>query len=299
MRKGLTALCCALLLTGAAILGMGVYLKYSVLKPLDLCQNTSAMAVPFLMLADPGLRQSIEDGKHPPAASEPEPTPASTEPLPTESVSEPWTEPETQPPEPPRSTDPVDVSWYDDVLFIGDSRTVGLRDYARLGNADYFCDVGMTVFDCRTRALSDAGFSSRTLEALLSSKTYGKVFISLGINECGYPIDSLMRAYTALVETVRELQPEAVILLQGIMTVGREKAQSAACFRPENLFAINERIAALADNEGVYYIDVNTVFADENGYLLSEISGDGVHLYVKCYGGWVDWISRTVGQLGI
>ena len=34
-----------------------------------------------------------------------------------------------------------DESFFDDALFIGDSRMVNVANYARLGSADYFADV--------------------------------------------------------------------------------------------------------------------------------------------------------------
>ena len=32
----------------------------------------------------------------------------------------------------------VDDDWFDDAVFIGDSRTVGLRDYGGLDNATFY-----------------------------------------------------------------------------------------------------------------------------------------------------------------
>lgn len=216
------------------------------------------------------------------------------------------TVPETTAP-PPVLLDPrfdfiegaVDESWYDDALFIGDSRIVGLRDYARSGNADYFCSVGMSVFNYKTRTESDRDFSSQTLESLLSSHSYGKVFISLGINECGYPIDSLISSYSGLVELVRQYQPNATIVLQGIMTVSKGYAGDRSYFQPKNINAINDRIRQLSDGILTYYIDVNTVFTDGEGYLLTDISGDGCHLSAKYAAVWAQWISYAVGNLGL
>lgn len=193
----------------------------------------------------------------------------------------------------------VDASWFDNALFIGDSRTVGLRDYARSGNAEYFCSVGMSVFNFKTRTASDKNFSDQKLEALLKSKTYDKIFISLGINECGYPLNTLMNAYTELVDMVRLHQPEAKIILQGIMAVSRSYAKNGSSFSPSNINKINDEIRALADGSSVYYIDVNEYFADEDGYLIKEVSGDGCHPTGKYYGVWANWIAFAVGQIGI
>lgn len=191
-------------------------------------------------------------------------------------------------------------SWYDNVLFIGDSRTVGLRDYARSGNAEYFCSVGMSVFNFDERTCSDVGFSSQTLESLLSSRSYDKIFISLGINECGYSTSSLINAYKDLVDMVRKYQPNAKIILQGIMTVTEKYASGKSYFQPDHINSINDRIYGIAaSGSNIYYIDVNEYFTNRNGYLYSDITGDGCHLYANYYGVWADWISYAVARLGL
>lgn len=242
-------------------------------------------------------------------------TPETTAPQPSgtnppETTAPPVTEtppPETLPPAPEYGTPESDFSlnavdeatWYDDVLFIGDSRTVGQRDYHRSGNADYFCSVGMSVFSCMKTTCADKNFSQQTLVSLLQSKTYGKIFISLGINECGYSHSSLIKAYGELVDTIRQYQPDAIIILQGILTVSKNYANGQAHFSPSNIFAINEKIKEMADGETIYYIDVNNFFTDDQGYLLSYVSGDGCHMTAKYVAVWADWISYAVGNLGL
>lgn len=217
---------------------------------------------------------------------------------------------EEQPPEEPHTVtvgtsgeftpeNTVDDSWFDDVLFIGDSRTEGLRLYSRIGGADYFAATGMSVYTALTKKASDKGFSEQTLPQLLKNKTYGKIFIGLGINECGSNFKSLTKAYTKLVNTVREAQPDAVVILQAIMTTGHKKEAQNICFGPKNLFKINEMIRSLADGEHIFYINVNEVFADEEGYLPDSFSGDGCHLYAKYYPLWVSWIKSAVVDIPI
>lgn len=254
-----------------------------------------------------------------PKPTDPKPTdPKPTDPKPTDppETTPPETKPvETEPPEtttppatePPKSTKypghdfsgGVSDSWYNDVLFIGDSRTVGLRDYARSGNADYFCTVGMSVFNYSDRTASDKNFSKQTLESLLSSRTYGKIFISLGINECGYSTSSLIKAYTKLVNRVRELQPNAKIILQGIITVTEKYANGKDYFSPKHINSVNDRIKGLANGSTTFYIDANPYFTDSRGYLYTDITGDGCHFSGKYYREWAKWISFAAGKLGI
>ncbi len=193
--------------------------------------------------------------------------------------------------------DMVDDSWFDDVLFIGDSRTDGLRLFSRTGGADYFASTGLTVFSALTKEASDNHFSSQTLPSLLESKTYGKIFLCLGINECGSSHQKIIDAYQKLVNTVAEKQPDAEIIVQAILACGRGKAASNSCFGPENLNKLNASIRTMAENSGAYYIDPNTLFADEEGYLPDSLSNDGCHFHASSYSVWMDWIKCQVYQL--
>lgn len=231
----------------------------------------------------------------------PEETVPTTAPT-TDPTTAPTTAPTTVPTEPP-TTDPfanmVDESWYDNTLFIGDSRTIGLRDYARIGNAEYFCSVGMSVFNYESATAQDKNFERQALASLLSSKTYDKIFVNLGINEAGYPISSLMGSYKDLLDMIRQAQPDAVIILQGILNVSKNYADGRSYFTPDNINTINDEIRALSDDSSIYYIDINAYFSDANGYLDPDRTIDGCHLTEDAYKEWITYISVDVGDLGI
>lgn len=193
----------------------------------------------------------------------------------------------------------VDNAWFDNVLFIGDSRVVGLREYARSGNADYFCDVGMTVFSYQNKSLSDKNFSSQTLDSLLSSRQYDKIIINFGLNEAGYPLSSFKLAYSKFVNMVREKQPNAVIVLQGVMSVTEPMANTASYFTPAYLGQMSAYIQSLCDGVKTYYIDCNEYFADERGYLYASITNDGYHPTGSGYRHWRNWIAFALEEIGL
>lgn len=103
------------------------------------------------------------------------------------------------------------------MLCIGDSRFVGPQMYARSGNADYFCDVGMLLFNYSSKVLSDDSFTNMTLQALLSNRSYDKLILSFGLNEAGYPKSFLISQYKSLFKMVQSLQPDAVLIINGIV----------------------------------------------------------------------------------
>lgn len=233
----------------------------------------------------------------------PEETEPSTEPSTSKSTPEPSTEPPTSEPTEPPTTDPfanmVDESWYDNVLFIGDSRTVGLRDYARTGNAEYFCSSNLSMFNFESATAKDTNFDSQTLAELLASKSYDKIFLNLGINEAGYPVSSLMDSYSEMVDMIRQAQPNAKIILQGILNITKNYANDREYFSPESINGINDEIRALSNNRDIYYIDINAYFSDADGYLDPDLSVDGCHLTEEAYNEWMTYISVDVGDLGI
>ena len=273
-----------LLFSGLAVALIGVVIRFTMLEPLGISRQDSVMALPFVLLRDDGLRYVITDLRQG-GASEGTTPPAE----PTEPVESPEAE-QTEVTVPRR--DPLEK-----VLFIGDSRTCSLRDHARLEGADYFCEVGMSVFNVAGKQVSDQNFHSSTLAALLAEWEYTCVIINLGLNEAGYPLDSLLNAYRELLTRVVQTQPQATIVLQGIMTVSERWVKQVPYTAPENTAKINRAIQSMAEEYHVYYLDANERFADANGYLPDQLSADGCHLYAKYTSIWADWIYRAVEGL--
>ena len=170
----------------------------------------------------------------------------------------------------------VDESYFDDALFIGDSRTVGLRDYTDLSeHADFYCETSLTIQKILTENFPGLG----TIEEALAGKAYGKIYIMLGINELGLgTTENFMEKYTEVVDFLCEKAPQARIFVQGIMRVTGKKHHSDAIFNNNNINARNNAIATLADNEQIFYIDVNEVVCDEEGHLNTEYTYDQLHL---------------------
>lgn len=191
----------------------------------------------------------------------------------------------------PREFVQVDESYFDDAVFIGDSRTVGLHDYGGLDKATFYATVGLNVYDMWTDKFCEVDGEKMTLEEALKAKQYKKVYFQIGINEMGRgTLDSFMEAYMLSIQKFRELQPDAIIYVQGIMRVTKEKSDGDAIFNNKGINERNDRIADLADDQTVFYIDVNDVVCDEDGNLRDELTFDNLHLYGSKYDIWVDFL---------
>lgn len=174
---------------------------------------------------------------------------------------------------------PVDEEYFDDALFIGDSRTVGLRNYTDLSDhADFLCETSMTIYKVLSTKFKGMG----TVEEVLNAKDYKKIYLMVGINELGRgTTEEYMEKYTEVVDTLHELAPDAKIVIQGNMHVSGEKSRTDAVFNNNNIDARNHAIATLADNETFFYLDMNEAVCDENGDLNAEYTYDNIHLLGK------------------
>ena len=164
--------------------------------------------------------------------------------------------------------------------------------YGRLGSADYFANAGMSVFNLFDKVVEDQNFTAQSLCQLLGSREYETIYLMLGINEVGYPLSSLEKQYASVVKQIRELEPNASLVLQGNLGVTRDKAAKQAYFSPDSVNALNEMIAALADGKTIFYLPPADIFSDEEGYLKSDITGDGVHPYAAEYLTWAAWLKN-------
>lgn len=200
---------------------------------------------------------------------------------------------ETKAPKPSKDLTPVSLN---DTLFVGDSRTVGIREYSGLKGADFFCSVGMNVFDVTGESLSVDGVGNVTLSQLLSKKQYSKVFIMLGINEVGYPHSSVVDKYSKVLDLIKEKQPNASIIIEANLHVSKSRSDSDKVVNNASINDLNTKLSALADGSKVFYIDANTIFDDASGSLSSDMTSDGTHLYAKYYPTWVEWISTETAK---
>ncbi len=184
------------------------------------------------------------------------------------------------------------ASYFDDALFIGDSRTVGLLEYGDLGGAEVVADSGMSVYKIFNRKFGTVSGEKKLLETVLSERQFGKIYLMMGINELGYDFENTVSKYDKLLEWLRELQPDAIIFLGANLHITAEKSQSSPVYTNENIDRFNRALAQMADGRTLFYLDVNELFDDENGTLAENYTSDGVHVRGKYYPEWVAWILR-------
>lgn len=221
-------------------------------------------------------------------------------------------EAEKQPGEDPGETDPlqpvepeeenpptigaVEEEYFRDALFIGDSRTVGMRDYGKFPEeTTFYASEGLTIFKLFTAEIVEVEGQKKkiTVEEALQEREFGKIYLMVGINELGTgDVERFEKAYREAVERIRELQPQAVIYIQSIIKVTVKRSQKGDYVTNQGIIDRNEAVQQLADNRTIFYLDVNEAVCDESGGMNPEFTTDGVHLMAKYLYLWKDYLKE-------
>ena len=207
--------------------------------------------------------------------------------------------PEEIPWTPVQESEPVDDSYFDDVAFVGDSRTDGFRLYSGLERGTYFCVTGETVAsatdmenwkteDGRKISLADA----------VAAADCGKIYLMLGIYELGWNGTDIFRSHAEnLLRRLQADHPDAEIVVQSLLPVSAEQDAKGSYVNNQRILAYNQVWMELAEETGCDYVNIAEAVTGEDGCLPAEMSFDGVHLNRAGCHAWLDYLrTHSVGQ---
>mgnify|MGYP000764090947 FL=1 len=133
-----------------------------------------------------------------------------------------------------------------------------------------------------------------TLLEALELGEYGKVYLSLGVNELGYYNDEgFYQAYCDAIDAIRACQPDAVIYIQGLIPLNESVVAASggpSYLTNEHLRVYNGLMQKAAEEKQVVFLDLYSEFANENGELPEEASKDGVHLKSDYCKQWLEYL---------
>lgn len=198
----------------------------------------------------------------------------------------------------------VDLSYFEDAVFVGDSLTEGLREYASIENSianiatfisaknqtpKSFLE-GVIVFPDNYRPTQNG------VEAIVSENP-GKVYITLGTNALTFMNrQQLIYYYDQLLTALQEQLPDTIFYVCSITPTTVDEASRRPVFVYDAVYAANNEIAMMASLKGMHYINLHEVLAGEDGYLKPEYAySDGIHLRPDTYTLWIQYLmSHTV-----
>ena len=131
------------------------------------------------------------------------------------------------------------------------------------------------------------------------------VFVMIGINDLlkGKSDQEILADYEQIITTLKKQHPKTKIVVQSVLPRAKEKvtganAQQVLDLSNERIYQFNRRLAAMADQANVSFLDLRALFADQEGFLRPELTTDGLHLSPQGYLVWRSAI-QTFNQLAL
>ena len=191
----------------------------------------------------------------------------------------------------------VDLSYFSDAAFLGDSLTVGFSDYSiNLGGALIcgYTGVGPDAIVNRSAVKSSVRGQEVALDVLAAARPK-KLYLLLGTNTLTTlgAADRFLAYYGQMLDLLRQaLGDDCVIYVQSIPPVRPEAAAEKPGLASDVLRSVNEQLAQLAAQKGCVYLDLWEAMADGEGNLKEVLAApDGVHFSAgNGYGAWVTYL---------
>ena len=194
---------------------------------------------------------------------------------------------------------------FSDAIFIGDSRMEDFGFYSGLaGKSKFYTHVGLTVNhliqigESKLTKFKIDGEDLTFEEAIRKNNDFSRVYIMLGYNELGWPyIDTFIKYYVDVINMIKSVQPKAEIYVECIIPVAREISGSGVdpeTENNENIAIFNQAIQKMCEENKYYWLNVQEVLVDSEGYLPEGSASDGIHLKKEYCLVWYEYIATHV-----
>ena len=174
-----------------------------------------------------------------------------------------------------------------DIVMLGNSLTDGCEFNELLGN----------------RHIKNRGIVGDIVQGLIDridpiiKGQPKKLFIMTGVNDISHDVtaDSIARAMEKLIVMVKQGSPRTRIYLQSLLPFNNDVREwKLLKGRDHVVVEANILLEQVAERQGVTWINLYPLFADEQGRLRADLTNDGLHLMGKGYLIWRDAIKPYV-----
>lgn len=199
----------------------------------------------------------------------------------------------------------VDESYFDDVVFVGDSVSLRLT-YFNMAN-DCFGDA--VFLTSGSLGVTNSQWGLYEPKAVHPSYQGQKVTVADGIQKCGkkkvylmlgindmayYTRPDLFAQFKSLTDSILEKSPDVTFYIQSVTPMTGDKNGTTN----DEINEYNALISQYCCQKGWYFIDVASVLRDENGLLpreyCSDADGMGIHFTDSACEVWRDYLYTHV-----
>ena len=186
----------------------------------------------------------------------------------------------------------VDDSFFNNAVFIGDSRMEGFRNASGITQGTFLTGIGLAINDMDKQIIQTAEGNISVYQGL-SGHQYDRIYLMLGANDLGYyPWEDFLPTFKSVLEEFHQLQPQAIIYVCSVIYVDESKIAAGFEYdNNDNVRTINGYILEACDELWYsYYLNLNEIFSDGTGSLISDASPDGIHLYADYLAMMLDYL---------
>ena len=182
------------------------------------------------------------------------------------------------------------------IVLLGDSLTEGWEINNRISRLlPGLPVVNRGIVSDTVTAKDGRGLVNR-MEVSVFDCNPSHVFLLMGVNDIGDltrngvpSVDTIFDAYRDVVEQIRSRTPGVVLVLTSCTPAGEKRPELSS-----HILELNEHIFALAAEESLPLIDLFSLFVNDDGFLRSELTSDGMHFADPGYEIWAGEILKVL-----
>ena len=191
----------------------------------------------------------------------------------------------------------ADLSYFDDALFIGDSVTQGFGWYADYKDWMRVCAYKgvnpQQILQNLVGRRADGVTQIEMWDDINVQQDVENIYILLGANALLQQSDeAFLKYYGDLLDKLRERFPNVPIYVQSITPTTAAQGAKQPPLENGHIRAVNEAIARMATEKGLYYLNAQEALTDADGNLRADYTGtvDGIHMNPTGYAAWADYL---------
>ena len=198
------------------------------------------------------------------------------------------------------------------LLFLGESTTAHLRSRGVLSGGTHTTQVlanesGTLMLSARlltTRVTEPVSRQSLPIPDAIALRKPEILVLSFGLNGIAYFSDhpeEYLERYRSLICAVKKASPQTTVVVQTIYPVAQNpdewKYDQPPVLINRKITGLNALLPSLAAQTGAILIDTASVLPDENGFLRTDYSADGIHLTRSGYCAVLNYLETKLGEV--
>jgi len=190
----------------------------------------------------------------------------------------------------------VELSYFSDAAFVGDSITTGWVDYkgaASLPDTHVIAAIGVTPPVNGIQWANSDGSTYDPVQTIVDAAPK-KIYLMFGANklvdQSATAEDTLVSDYGKFIDDLKAKLPDAKIYVQSVLLPQAAATQEKPGLSPERITRVNARLQSLAAQKGCYYLNLNESLCPDGVLKDGYAANDGLHLSKDGYIAWLEYL---------